>query len=196
MRKSLTLAFLGALGLLTATPHQIEAAAFTFDVGLGFALFSSDIVPFNKNPSGLFYKVGLGAHFDRRWSVQADLSSHSFSDMVGGLDLDLSNNLLEVTGRYYFGDIDRTVKYYAGGGVSFLGTSYRYDHYHNGRVYRYKESGTSVGLIALGGFEFGNEKHNGFAELGYRFYFTDPFDGADGSDWNNLPLVMGYRLKL
>lgn len=196
MKKTLTLSVLAVIGLFFATSQKAEAAAFTFDVGLGYAAFSSEVAATGETPSGFTGRLGFGAHFDRRWSIQADLGGHSYSDEIGGYDLTLSNNFFEVTSRYYFGDVDKTVRFYAGGGLSLLTTSYEFERPYLGGVLKYDDSGSALGLIALGGVEFGNERHAGFVEAGYRFYFTEPFDGADGSDYNNLPIQVGYRLKL
>lgn len=212
MRRFLLLLVFAGMGL--ALPSTSEALSFKVGAGLGynfwFEKFSGDEAPSNYTVGlelGLKFslvEVSLEGYY-QTGDIEAD-----FGSAIQG-DLNFDNFFIDGVARFFIPEPLPLIKIYAGGGVTLHSTSTDVDIDSisgspgvGAAINALEESGVGVGLKLLVGLEVGSDTHFFFAELGYRYMLTEPTEiddnsvigGLDAVDFNNLPIVIGYRLRI
>lgn len=194
-RLSLGLLTLAVAVALWSAPKEADAAGFAFEAGLGYDVWFKELFVNEEPPSGAEFFVGAGLHVDHRFSVTLRASRHHYRQKVLDTEIELTSYFVDGLGRWHILGEDKLVRPYIGGGFTVTSSSYNQSS-SLPNVGDLEDDGIGFGLTVHAGVEVGTSKHMGFAEVGYRLIMSDPVEFADASDYNNMPLLVGYRLRL
>lgn len=182
-------------------------------VGLGYNVWLEDGVFGEDEPSAATYVGELGFRISAL-EVSLDVSYHTsdsdFSTNLGQLQLsefeaEFSNLFIEANARFFPLTVG-PIQPYVGGGIGAMISDLEYTSKDSSATAQQLEDalsndGTSFTFKAIVGVELALGSHRIFGEVGYRLNLSEPWDVEDGfsalapdaSDFNNIPLTIGYR---
>lgn len=119
----------------------------------------------------------------------------AFYELSNGAELDFRTTNWELLAKYHFLDPANRFRFYAGAGFIFVTLRRSFE---DGDITVTVEGDTTGhGVKLVTGIEAGSERLMFYAEVGYRLVYRSPLDLpiVEASDFNNVPIMVGYRLR-
>lgn len=184
------------LGLAHVPVASAEGMKFQADLGIAYDVWFEELYINDEPPSGAEGVLGLGFIIDETFSISTRFGFHGYRQKIAGTEVELRNVYVEGMGLWHILKAENhIVRPYLGGGFTVMSVNYKQNAPRElgGDI---KQEGTGFGIHARFGLEIGGPRHMGFLEAGYRVLIAEPLEFSDAGDYNNMPLIAGYRLRL